>query len=119
MAKISIKNMMVYAFHGIYEYEREQGQKLFLDVELVTRDEKAAETDNPDDGVDAAVVYGFVRSVVKNNRCKLLQTVANHVCKELLDKYPHVCEVTTKIRKPSVAVSGPLDYVEVEVTKKA
>ena len=34
MARISIKNMMFYGFHGIYEYEREQGQKFFIDVEL-------------------------------------------------------------------------------------
>lgn len=119
MAKILIKNMMVYAFHGIYEYEREQGQKLFLDVEMVTRDDRAADTDNPDEGIDAALAYGLIKGVVKNNRCKLLQTVAKHVGQELLTKYPHLCEVTTRIRKPTVAVAGPLDYVEVEVTVKA
>lgn len=119
MAKIVIKNMMVYAFHGIYEYEREQGQKFFIDVEMLTADDRAAETDNPDEGIDAAVAYGHIRSIVKNSRSKLLMTVAKHVGDDLLEKYPHLKEVTTRIRKPSVAVVGPLDYVEVEVTVKA
>ena len=47
MSKIRIHNMMFYGFHGIYEYEREQGQKFYIDVEMVTRDEKAAVTDDP------------------------------------------------------------------------
>ncbi|MBQ3971601.1 MAG: dihydroneopterin aldolase, partial [Selenomonadaceae bacterium] len=34
MAKIRIHNMMFYGFHGIYEYEREQGQKFYIDVEV-------------------------------------------------------------------------------------
>ena len=57
MSKIRIHNMMFYGFHGIYEYEREQGQKFYIDVEMVTRDEKAAVTDDPKDGVDSALVY--------------------------------------------------------------
>ena len=54
MATIRIRNMMFYGFHGIYEYEREQGQKFFVDVSLETRDNHAAETDSADDGVDSA-----------------------------------------------------------------
>ena len=34
---------MFYGFHGIYEYEREQGQKFFVDVALVTKDNRTAE----------------------------------------------------------------------------
>ena len=40
MATVSIKNMMFYGFHGVYEYEREQGQKFFLDVTCETKDDK-------------------------------------------------------------------------------
>ena len=45
MSKIKIVNMMFYGFHGIYEYEREQGQKFYLDVEMETKDQRAAESD--------------------------------------------------------------------------
>ena len=118
MAKISIKNMMCYGFHGIYEYEREQGQKFFLDIELVTKDNKAAETDKAEDGVDSAIVYGKVRDIFENEHCTLMQTAATNVNKKLLAAFPHVAEVTTTIRKPSAVIAGPLDYVEVEVTSK-
>ena len=119
MAKIKIVNMMFYGFHGIYEYEREQGQKFYVDVELVTRDETGCSSDDPKDGIDAATVYSQVKDVVENKRFELLQALASHIDERLLAAYPHLGAVTTRVRKPSVPISGPLDYVEVEVTRKA
>ena len=63
MAKIRIHNMMFYGFHGVYEYEREQGQKFYIDVEVETRDDKVAETDALSDGVDTAAIYDIVKDV--------------------------------------------------------
>jgi dihydroneopterin aldolase len=111
--------MMFYGFHGIYEYEREQGQKFFVDVSLETRDNRAAETDSADDGVDSAHVYNFVRDVVENKRYTLLQSLATEVNRQLLKVFPQCGSVTTLIRKPSVPIAGPLDCVEVEVTSKS
>lgn len=119
MSKIKIVNMMFYGFHGIYEYEREQGQKFYLDVEMETRDQRAAESDKMEDGIDTAVVYGQVKDVVENKRFELLQALASHIGNRLLEAYPSLGSVTTRVRKPSVPISGPLDYVEVEVTCRA
>ena len=47
---------MFYGFHGVYEYEREQGQKFYFDVEIETLDDRASDTDNIRDGVDYAAV---------------------------------------------------------------
>ena len=119
MAMIRIRNMMFYGFHGIYEYEREQGQKFFVDVSLETRDNHAAETDKAEDGVDSAHVYTFVRDVVENKRFTLLQSLATEVNRQLLKAFPQCKAATTMIRKPSVPIAGPLDCVEVEVTSQA
>ena len=119
MAKIRIMNMMFYGFHGTYEYEREQGQKFYLDVEMETRDERAADSDKMDDGIDTAVVYTQVKDVVENKRFQLLMALAAHIGDHLLEVYQQLAEVTIRIRKPSVPIPGPLDYVEVEATRKA
>ncbi len=119
MTKIRIHNMMFYGFHGFYEYEREQGQKFFIDAELETRDDRAVDTDNLDDAVDAAAVYAIVKDVTENKRFQLLMALAGHIGDKLLKKYPHVKSATVRIRKPSVPISGPIDYVEVETTRTA
>ena len=60
MAKIRMMNMVFYGFQGVYEYEKEQGAKLSVDVEMVTRDDKACDTDQIEDG--AGRVAGACRS---------------------------------------------------------
>ena len=116
MATIRIRNMMFYGFHGIYEYEREQGQKFFVDVSVETKDNHAAETDKAEDGVNSATVYSIVRDTVENKRFTLLQSLATEVDRQLLKAFPQAGKATTMIRKPSVPIPGPLDCVEVEVT---
>ena len=119
MAKIRIMNIMFYGFHGIYEYEREQGQKFYVDVELVTRDETACGSDDPKDGIDTAMVYSQVKDVLENKRFQLLMALSAHIGDHLLGTYQQLAEVTVRIRKPSVPIPGPMDYVEVEATRKA
>ena len=116
MATIRIRNMMFYGFHGIYEYEREQGQKFFVDVSVETKDNSAAATDKAEDGVNSATIYSIVRDTVENKRFTLLQSLATEVDRQLLKAHPQAGQATTLIRKPSVPIPGPLDCVEVEVT---
>ena len=117
MTKVRIHNMMFYGFHGYYEYEREQGQKFFFDVELTTHDDRAIDTDNLNDGVDSARVYDIVKEATENQRFQLLAALGGHIADKLLERMAHIDEVTVRIRKPSVPISGPIDYVEVEVTR--
>lgn len=118
MFKVRIVNMMFYGFHGYYEYEREQGQKFFFDVEMVTNNDSAIDSDSLNDGVDTARVYDIVKDVTENQRYQLLAALGGHIADRLLSKFPHMDEVSVKVRKPSVPIAGPIDYVEVEVTRK-
>ena len=117
MVRASIKNMMFYGFHGIYEYEREQGQKFFIDVEVETKDDTVAESDELKDGVDTAAIYDLVKDVVENKRYNMLEALSAHIGDKLLAKYPHFKSVKARIRKPSVPISGPIDYVEAEAVR--
>lgn len=117
MAKVRIHNMMFYGFHGVYEYEREQGQKFYVDIEIETKDNRMAETDDVKDGVDSAAIYDIVKDVTENKRFQMLGALSAHIGDKLLAKYPHFRTVTARIRKPSVPISGPIDYVEVETTR--
>ncbi|BEU87135.1 hypothetical protein TAMA11512_05990 [Selenomonas sp. TAMA-11512] len=119
MAKVSIRNMIFYGFQGIYEYEREQGSKLSVDVEMITKDDVASNTDNPDDTVSYAVLYPIIKDAVEESKCNLLAYMAGQVGDEILRSTDRISEVTVRIRKDAVPIPGPLDCVEVEVTRRA
>lgn len=117
MSKTRIKNMMFYGFNGRYEYEREQGQKFFFDVEWVTANDEHAINDDVNDYVDPASVYSITKGIVENHRYHMLQSLGATIGDEILKKFAIISEVTTTIRKPSVPIAGFLDCVEVEITR--
>lgn len=119
MARVRLKDMIFYGFQGTYEYEREQGSKLYVDVEMVTKDDRASETDNPEDTVSYAHLYPVIKNLVEESKCNLLVYMAGQVGDGILRRSEHVAEVTVRIRKEAVPVPGPLDCVEVEVTRRA
>lgn len=115
--KILLENMMFYGFHGVYEYEREQGQRFYVDVEMVADLSLAGTTDNLLDTIDYTAVYSHIKEIMENHRFQLLEALGAHIAENLL-KTTIATEVTIRIRKPAVAIPGPLDYVQVETLRR-
>ena len=118
MAKIIIHNIMFYGFHGVYEHERELGQHFYVDVEIIADLSKAGETDNVEETIDYSKVYGQVKSIIENHRFQLLEAASAHVANTVLKNYPLAEVVTVRIRKPSIPLTGQLDYIQMETTRR-
>lgn len=114
--KILLENMVFYGFHGVYEYEREQGQRFYVDVEI-SADLSAAKSDKLIDTIDYTVVYNQIKEVMENHRFQLLEAVGAHIG-DLILKTTVAIEVTIRIRKPAVPIPGPLDFVQVETIRR-
>ncbi len=116
--KILLQNMMFYGFHGVYEHERELGQHFFVDLEIEADLTKAGETDNVDETIDYSKVYGQVKSIIENHRFQLLEAAGAHVADTIIKNYPLADVVTVRIRKPSIPLTGHLEYVQVETIRR-
>ncbi len=114
--KILLQNMMFYGFHGLNEYEREQGQRFYLDVEIATELAAAGKSDALEDTVDYASVYACVKDITENNRFFLLEALAEKIAAAILT-FNKVVGVAVRIRKPAVPIPGQLDYVQVEIKR--
>lgn len=115
--KILLQNMMFYGFHGVQEFERELGQRFYLDVEFVLNSQKSESSDVLQDTVDYATLYGYIKEVVENHRYQLLEALGAHIADMLLQQ-ALISEVTVRIRKPYVPIPGQIDYVQAEVRRK-
>jgi dihydroneopterin aldolase len=62
-------------------------------------------------------VYQVVRQIVESTTFRLLEALAEAITHELLANFP-ADEVTVRIRKPKVALGGPLDYAGVEIARR-
>ncbi|MBC8016100.1 MAG: dihydroneopterin aldolase [Sporomusaceae bacterium] len=115
--KIVLQNMMFYGFHGVYEYEREQGQRFYVDAEIAADLSLAGTTDNITDTIDYTIVYSQIKEIMENHRFQLLEAAGAHIA-DIILQTTTATEVTIRIRKPAVAIPGPLDYVQVETCRR-
>ncbi len=117
MSIIRLNNMIFYAHHGYYQAERELGQKFQVDLELECDFTKAIQSDSLSDAVNFEAVYYTVNQIFNSYKFTLLETLADRIAKEILEKFP-VNSVLIRVRKPQVPLNGFLDNVEIELVRK-
>ena len=115
-ARIHLKNMAFYGYHGHHPEENLRGQRFFVDLVLSADLGEAAATDSLAATVDYSRVYELCRKLVEQERVKLLETLCQRLLSAILDGFPRVDRVEVVIRKPSAPIAGVLDYVAVEAS---
>jgi dihydroneopterin aldolase/2-amino-4-hydroxy-6-hydroxymethyldihydropteridine diphosphokinase len=118
MDKIKIKNLEVYANHGVFEEEKETGQIFLVSLVLFVNTRIAGQTDDLKDTVDYGAVCNFVADLMKKKSFDLIEAVAEKLAKEILLKFDKVKEVQVEIKKPWAPIGLPLDYVSVKISRK-
>ena len=116
--KIEIKELEVFANHGVYPEENVLGQKFVISATLFTRTRLAGLTDE----LSASINYGEVSHMITDFTIKytykLLDSLAENLAEMLLCSLSGLEKITLKIEKPWAPVGLPLKTVSVEITRK-
>ena len=117
MDKIVMKNMKFYGYHGMLPEEQANGQDFFIDIEMSLDLNKPGKTDEIDDTVDYAEVYGLIKNITKNNKFRLIERLADNIAREILSRYAKVCKIMVRVKKPEAPLTGEFDWVGVELER--
>lgn len=117
MDKILLHNLGFYGYHGVLKEESILGQKFFIDIELYLDTKEAGLTDDMNKSVSYADVYEVVKDITENRRFNLIETLAENISKEILEKFELIKEVMVRIKKPEAPVKGIYDYFGVEIRR--
>lgn len=115
--EINIKNLEVFANHGVFPEETRLGQKFLVSLTMYADTRYAGKTDCLDHSVNYGEVSGFITHYMKENTYKLIEAVAEHLAEALLRRFPLLCGVTLEIKKPWAPVGLPLETVSVKITR--
>lgn len=115
--QIKLKNLEVFANHGVFPEETKLGQKFLVDVTLYTDTRKAGFSDELSESVDYGAVSHFIANYMKEHTFKLLEAVAEHLAEALLLQLPKVNRVDLELKKPWAPIALPLDTVSVAVSR--
>jgi dihydroneopterin aldolase len=96
-----IHDIKVKTVIGVYPWEKQVLQTLFLDLELGTDAAKAALTDELAATIDYTLIVTSLIEHLRNNSYQLIETLAERIAQLILTDFP-VTWLRLKIRKPGV-----------------
>lgn len=117
MDQIIIENLKIFAHHGVYREENENGQNFYVSVVLGTDIRKAGTLDDIDLSTNYGEVCRFLDSFLKEHTYKLIETAAEKTSEALLLRFPLIRQVTMEIRKPEAPIPLPFESVSVKITR--
>jgi dihydroneopterin aldolase len=109
--------MVFRGYHGVWDEERQVGQRFEVDVEFVIDVKTAAKSDNIRNTIDLYKVYQAIENIVTKKSFKLVETLAETITTALLRKFP-IHELRVRVRKPNSPVPGICDGIEVEIVRQ-
>ena len=113
LATIKLEGLSVFGHHGARPYEKEAGQRLEVDLELVPIDDRAESSDKLADAVDYDMLYRTVREVVEERSFHLLEALAAAVASTILERFS-IRRVKVRIAKQNLGwTTGGRAVIEV------
>ena len=114
---IRIDNLEVYAYHGVYDEEKEKGQYFYVNAELYTNTRKAGMNDDLDTSTNYGTVCDFIHDFMTKHTYDLIETVAEQLAQALLLEFKLVKSVLLEIRKPHAPIEKEFETVSVEIER--
>lgn len=115
--KIHIKNLEIFANHGVFAEENRLGQKFLISLTMYLDTRTPGKTDDLTVSIDYGEVSSFMTGYMKEHTFKLIEAAAENLCEALLLRYPLLKGVTLELKKPWAPVGLPLETVSVEITR--
>ena len=115
MDQIKIENLEIYAYHGVFEEEKQNGQPFYLNVTMHTNLRKAGMTDD----LTASTHYGEVALLLKEKMTErsydLIERAAEVCAEAILLNFPLIQSVDLEVRKPKAPIPMTFESVSVVI----
>ena len=117
MDQIYIENLELFGYHGVLLQEQELGQKFVVSATLFLDTRKAGKTDSLKESLGYSEVCRKIKEIVEEQRCMLIERVAEIIAEKLLLTFEPLKEVEITVKKPWAPVMVHLDTVSVTIRR--
>ena len=118
MDQLRIKDLEVYAYHGLFGAEKELGQRFVLDLILDYDMTRAAKTGD----LTASIHYGELAQDLthwcQESKEDLIETLAYKLIDRIFLTHPLVQKVSLEVKKPWAPVPLPLETCSVKLVRR-
>jgi dihydroneopterin aldolase len=114
--RVTVRGISARGFHGVFEFERREGQTFVVDVVLGVDTRTAAATDDLADTTDYSAVAADVVALIEGDPVDLVETLAEQVAGACL-AYDGVRAVEVTVHKPEAPVGVAFTDVTVTIVR--
>lgn len=118
MGKIIIKDLEIFAYHGVNPEEKENGQRFIIDIVATADLEKACLTDGIEFTTSYAKMIKTASAVFLEKKDDLIERAAYRVADALLSEYTKLFDVKVTVKKPDAPIKAVFGYAAVEIKKE-
>lgn len=116
--ELAIVGVECFAHHGVFDFERREGQVFVIDLVLGIDTSPAAASDDLRDTVDYGSLVAQVKASVESDPVDLIETLAQRIADVcLLDSRVEWVRVT--VHKPDAPIDATFRDVALTITRRA
>ena len=116
--RVSVSNLCLHGFHGVYPEERRLGQKFFVDIDCRLDVTACTQDDNYSKAVCYSTLCDLAVEISAAGPYTLIETLGARIAEAVLTRFEPVDEVRVRVRKPSAPIAAALDHVEIEIMRR-
>lgn len=113
---ISIKGIKGFGYHGVFDFEKRDGQDFFVDIEVAVDLQNASKSDSLKDSIDYSLLTSIAREEIEGEPVNLIERLAGKIADRILQQFSQATTVSITVHKPSAPVSE--DVTDIAVTIK-
>ena len=117
MDKISLVDLEIFAHHGVFDFEKENGQTFIVSCECLLDTHEAGTSATLDASLDYGALAHRLTALFQEETFDLIEAAAEHCAGALLHEFSLIRSLTLTIKKPSAPVNLPLAYPAVTITR--
>ncbi|MFP3581031.1 dihydroneopterin aldolase [Arthrobacter sp. SIMBA_036] len=115
MDRITLTGVTAVGHHGVFDFERRDGQPFVVDAVLSMDFAKAAETDDLQYTAHYGEVAELITKHIEGEPLNLIEGLAVRIADGILANYPMVAAVDVTVHKPKAPIEVPFGDVTVSV----
>jgi dihydroneopterin aldolase len=114
--QLAVRGIEIYAHHGVFDFERRDGQVFVIDLVLGMDTAAAAATDDLTRTVHYGELVDSVRTAVENDPVDLIETLAQRIADVCLS-HEQVDWVDVTVHKPNAPIAATFSDVALTIRR--
>ena len=118
MDKITLSKMEFEGHTGCLDFEKTDGQKFIVSLDLFVERIRGCYTDELADTIDYANIFEVTKEVVTSDSGNLIEALAQKISDAVLKADNRICKVQVTVSKPQAPVKGIFETMEVSIERR-